>query len=147
MPTDTPPNQGVPNLEELTEAECVDYLASSQVGRLALVIDGEPAIFPVNYILDGQQVLYRTQEDTDLSLAGLTRVAFEVDHIDPATHEGWSVLVQGRADDIGNTLDGTSERLRRRTLETWAPGPRGRWFAIRPSKITGRRLRVRPLEL
>jgi uncharacterized protein len=147
MPTDTPRNQGVPNLEELTEAECVDYLASSQVGRLALVIDGEPAIFPVNYILDGQQVLYRTQEDTDLSLAGLTRVAFEVDHIDPATHEGWSVLVQGRADDIGNTLDGTSERLRRRTLETWAPGPRDRWFAIRPSKITGRRLRVRPLEL
>ena len=114
---------------------------------MALVVDGDPVIFPVNYILDGEQILYRTDDDTDLSKAGLTHVAFEVDHIDETSRQGWSVLVQGRADDIGDAIDGTSQRLRRRTLDTWAPGIRDRWFVVRPSKITGRRIRVQPLEL
>ena len=141
-----PRNEGVPGLEELSVGECMDYLAGSQVGRVALVVDGHPAIFPVNYILDGEQILYRTHEDTDLSKAGLTRVAFEIDHLDERSRQGWSVLVQGQADDIADTIDGTSQRLRRRTLDTWAPGVRDRWFVIRPSKITGRRIRVLPLE-
>jgi nitroimidazol reductase NimA-like FMN-containing flavoprotein (pyridoxamine 5'-phosphate oxidase superfamily) len=139
-------NEGVPNLEELSVAECMDYLAGAQVGRVAVVVDGHPAIFPVNYILDGEQILYRTEEDTDLSKAGLTSVAFEIDHLDETSRQGWSVLVQGRADDIGDTIDGTSQRLRRRTLDTWAPGVRDRWFVVRSSKITGRRIRVLPLE-
>ena len=53
--------RGVPSLEELSVAECMDYLASAQVGRVAVVVDGHPAIFPVNYILDGDQILYRTR--------------------------------------------------------------------------------------
>jgi nitroimidazol reductase NimA-like FMN-containing flavoprotein (pyridoxamine 5'-phosphate oxidase superfamily) len=142
-----PDNEGVASLEELTEAECMNYLAGAQVGRIALVIEDQPAIFPVNYILDGEEVLYRTGEESELSKAGLTHVAFEVDHIDPSTHQGWSVLVQGRADDLAGAIDGTSQRLRRRTLHTWAPGTRDRIFVIRPSRITGRRLRVLPLEL
>jgi uncharacterized protein len=140
-------DEAVPSLEELSEAECMDYLAGAQVGRIALVIDGQPAIFPVNYIVDGEQVLYRTAEDSELSKAGLTQVAFEVDHIDPTTRQGWSVLIQGRADDLDGAIDGTSQRLRRRTLHTWAPGTRDRLIVVRPSKITGRRLRALPLEL
>ena len=140
-------SEGVANLEDLTEAECLDYLAGAEVGRVALVVDGYPAIFPVNYVLDGEQVLFRTRDGAKLSDAGLNRVAFEVDHVDPATREGWSVLIQGQADDIGNAIDATSQRLRRRTLVTWAPGTRDRWFVVRPSKISGRRLRVLPLEL
>ena len=89
-------SEGVPDLEELSVGECMDYLAGAQVGRVALVVNGHPAILPVNYILDGEQILYRTDEGTDLSKAGLTRVAFEVDHIDPTSRQGWSVLVQGR---------------------------------------------------
>ena len=138
---------GVPNLEDLNRAECLDYLAGAQVGRVALVTDGYPAIFPVNYVIDGEQILFRTRDGAKLSEAGLHRVGFEVDHVDPTTREGWSVLIQGQADDIGDAVDGTSQRLRSRTLETWAPGTRDRWFVIRPAKISGRRLRVLPLEL
>ena len=56
------------------------------------------------------------------------------------------MLVKGQADDIGDAIDATSERMRRLSLVTWAPGRRDRWFAIRPRQITGRRLRVVPLE-
>jgi hypothetical protein len=71
----------------------MDYLVEVQVGRVAVIGDGHPAIFPVDGILDGDQILYRTDEDTD-SIAGLTSVAFEVDHIDGTSRQRWSVLVQ-----------------------------------------------------
>lgn len=137
-----PDSQGIPSLEELNNAECMNYLAEAHVGRVGLVVDDYPAIFPVNYTIDGDQVLFRTGETTKLTEASMARVAFEVDHVDPASRQGWSVLIQGRADDIGDAVDATSVRLRQRTLDTWAPGERLRWFVIRPLKISGRRIRV-----
>jgi nitroimidazol reductase NimA-like FMN-containing flavoprotein (pyridoxamine 5'-phosphate oxidase superfamily) len=131
----------------LSRAECIDRLASAHVGRLAFTVDGRPEIFPINYALDGETVLFRTAEGTVLSHAGLREVAFEVDHIDEESRTGWSVVVHGHADDIADAIDATSERLREVPLITWAPGQRGHWFAIRPQKITGRRLQVLPLEL
>jgi nitroimidazol reductase NimA-like FMN-containing flavoprotein (pyridoxamine 5'-phosphate oxidase superfamily) len=140
-------SEGVAELETLGRAECLDLLARVKVGRLALVVDGRPEILPVNYILDGEAVVFRTSESSVLNQASLAHVAFEVDHIDDAARSGWSVMVHGHADDIGNAIDATSERLRQLTLITWAPGGRHRWFVVRPEAITGRRLRVLPLEL
>jgi nitroimidazol reductase NimA-like FMN-containing flavoprotein (pyridoxamine 5'-phosphate oxidase superfamily) len=122
-------------------------LAGATVGRVALVADDQPEILPVNYALDGETVVFRTAEGTVLTGASLTRVAFEVDNVDDTTRTGWSVVVKGQADDIGDAIDATSERLRRLTLVTWAPGRRDRWFVIRPQEITGRRIRVMPKEL
>jgi uncharacterized protein len=92
-------------------------------------------------------VLFRTSEGSVLSHAAFKQVAFEVDHADEATRTGWSVLVHGHADDIGDAIDATSQRLRRLSLVTWAPGRRDRWFVVRPSQITGRRIWVLRLEL
>jgi nitroimidazol reductase NimA-like FMN-containing flavoprotein (pyridoxamine 5'-phosphate oxidase superfamily) len=125
----------------------MNLLAGAAVGRVAVVVDGHPEIFPVNYALDGDAVVFRTAEGTVLNHASLTQVAFEVDDIDESTHTGWSVMVKGQADDIGDALDATSERLRRLPLTTWLPGQRDRWFVIRPRQITGRRLRVVSPEL
>jgi nitroimidazol reductase NimA-like FMN-containing flavoprotein (pyridoxamine 5'-phosphate oxidase superfamily) len=130
-----------PSLWPLSRSECLDLLATTTVGRVALMVDQRPQIFPVNYVLDGDTVLFRTAEGTILSHAGLSSVAFEVDRIDESHHTGWSVLVHGRADNITDAVDATSERLRQRSLTTWAPGRRDQWFAIRPQDITGRRLR------
>ena len=140
------PDNAVPNLEVMSRSECLDRLAEARVGRLALVVDDRPEIFPINYALDGDTVLFRTAEGTVLSHAGLREVAFEVDHIDEETRSGWSVVVQGHADDIADAIDATSQRLRQLPLITWAPGQRAHWFAIRPRSISGRRLRVLPLE-
>jgi uncharacterized protein len=138
---------GVASFEILGRTECLNLLALAHVGRVGLVVNGQPQILPVNYALDGDSVLFRTAEGSVLNEASMTNVAFEVDRIDDLTQSGWSVLLQGHADDIGDAIDATSERLRRLTLITWAPGQRQCWFVIRPHTISGRRLRVLPREL
>ncbi len=134
-------------MDHLSRSECLDLLALARVGRVGLVVHGQPEILPVNYALDGDAILFRTAEGSVLNEAALANVAFEVDGIDESTRSGWSVVVHGHADDIADAIDPTSERLRRLALVTWAPGARQCWFVIRPRTITGRRLRELPLEL
>jgi len=129
-------------LEPLERDECVALLATTAVGRLGLLVDGRPEILPVNYAVDGDVVVFRTGIGTVLNQAALSVVAFEADRIDESGQSGWSVLVQGVAQDIGDAVDRNSERYRSLTLVTWAPGTRERWFSIRPDKITGRRIRA-----
>jgi len=37
----------------LSEEECWALLSRRELGRLALTVQGEPDIFPVNYVVDG----------------------------------------------------------------------------------------------
>ena len=130
------------SLEVLTREECFELLGTTAVGRLGLLVGGKPEILPVNYIVEGPAVVFRTSADSVLNQAALQVVAFEVDRIDEAAHTGWSVLVQGVAQDVSSAVDVTSERMRRLALITWAPGARHRWFRIRVDTVTGRRLTV-----
>jgi len=134
-------------LEELARPECLDLLARQVVGRVGLVVDGRPEVLPVNFVMDGDSVLFRTAEGSPLTKAASTLVAFEVDQIDQASSTGWSVVVHGFAEDIGDAIDGTSGRLKRLALPTWAPGARERWFHVVPDSITGRRITSSPMEL
>jgi nitroimidazol reductase NimA-like FMN-containing flavoprotein (pyridoxamine 5'-phosphate oxidase superfamily) len=144
---DKPGADVVATVEQLPEPECWNLLASAQVGRVGLLVDGHVEVLPVNYALDGKTVLFRTAEGTVLNEASMSVVAFEVDRIDEITHEGWSVLVQGLARDIGDAVGADAERIRRLSLVTWAPGARPRWMHIEPSRVTGRRIRVLPASL
>ena len=146
----TPPEPGsdvVATVEQLPEPECWNLLASAQVGRVGLLVNTKVEVLPVNYALDGRSVLFRTAEGTVLNEASMTEVAFEVDRIDETTQEGWSVLVQGLARDIGDAIGADAERIRHLSLVTWAPGARFRWFQIQPGSVTGRRIRVLPASL
>lgn len=134
-------------VEPVNHPECLSMLARCSVGRIGIVVDGQPVVLPVNYALDGDCVLFRTSESSVLNQAAGENVAFEVDRIDDANRSGWSVMVQGRAIDISDTIDATSRRLRRLQVISWAPGSRHNWFIIRPSAITGRRIRVIPAAL
>lgn len=134
-------------LEPLTPGVCWDLLATASIGRIGLIVDGMPEVLPVNYAIDGESILFRTAEHTVLTQAALSVVAFQADHVDPDSQTGWSVMVQGPALDIGEAIDPTSKRLRRLALVTWAPGPRDRWFHVKPVKVTGRRIRVYPSAL
>src|SRR5262249_27002799 len=88
------------DLVEIGADEGVRLVHSRRVGRLGFVADGQPLIFPVNYAVDGETIVFRTDPGTKLDSAPLTKVAFEVDDIDETNGEGWDVLIQGRADDI-----------------------------------------------
>lgn len=126
-------------LQVLDRALCLELLASHDVGRVAVVMGTAPLIFPVNYLLDEDTILFRTAEGTKLSGAGTGfRMCFEIDGIDQHAREGWSVVVSG----MGRRIVEPNELARVRTLplEPWARGDKPYWIRIRPETMTGRRV-------
>jgi uncharacterized protein len=124
-------------LETLTPSECLERLGANGVGRLAVVVGGQPLIFPVNYAMSNRQVVFRTNAGTKLHGAAGRRVAFEIDGIDPMYHEGWSVLVVGTADEERNAA--RIRELEGLPLNAWA-GAEDHWMCIKGGAITGRRI-------
>jgi uncharacterized protein len=126
-------------MEVLGEQECLALLASAPVGRVGVVVDGQPLIFPVNHVLDGRSIVVRTDAGRLLHAASLARVAFEVDGFDAGARSGWSVMVQGIGHDVTDALDTTSEHLQTVPVSPWAPGSRTRLLRIDVDTISGRR--------
>ena len=69
-------------LELIDREECLRLLAGEEVGRLAVIVGGEPAIFPVNFVLDGETIVFRTDDGTKGAGRSSARGCFEVDGID-----------------------------------------------------------------
>jgi nitroimidazol reductase NimA-like FMN-containing flavoprotein (pyridoxamine 5'-phosphate oxidase superfamily) len=130
-------------LTELDRDECLHLLLRHQVGRIAVTIDGQPHIVPVTYAADtAGDIVFRTGPDTVLARVDLERVAFEIDGVDEQARTGWSVSVHGVGREITDDDDQSARFLRQKLGDSWAPGPRMRWFAISPREVTGRRLQV-----
>ena len=128
-------------VDDLGPGVCADLLERHRFGRIAVVVDGYPIIFPVNYAFHGGRVAIRTDAGTKLAAAALGRVAFEIDGVDEGNHTGWSVLVRGTGYDVTDSIDEESEELRRMDVDTWAPGAKANWVRIEPTAISGRRIR------
>jgi len=125
--------------QELTKSQCFELLAREHLGRVAVVDHLGPVVFPVNFILDRHMVIFRTSEGTKLDAACRgSRVAFEVDGTDTATHTGWSVLVRGEAMEVTDPTE--LARLRKLPLDPWAPGTKAHYVRILPAALTGRRI-------
>jgi nitroimidazol reductase NimA-like FMN-containing flavoprotein (pyridoxamine 5'-phosphate oxidase superfamily) len=119
----------------LNEEQCWNLLARGQVGRLALSVDGEPDIFPVNYVTDGPRLLFRTAPGSKLAGLGENpRVAFEVDEYDD-TYAA-SVIVKGVAEPL--QLQREIDAADALPLSPWIPTLKYRWVRIAPTQITGR---------
>lgn len=127
-------------LIELTTEECLSLLETKQVGRIGVVTPGGPMIFPVNYTVSDDTIVFRTLPyGVIANNAHEAEVAFEVDDLDEAMHEGWSVLATGR----GRRLEDPDEvRLIRQELdpEPWAAGQRNLYFRIEWTNLSGRQL-------
>jgi len=129
--------------ETLTRLECLELLQRNHLGRLAFLerVGVVPLITPVNYVLDQDAVVFRT--DTGSKLVAAIRgasVAFEIDGVDEGDSTGWSVIVRGHAVEVTDAAE--RERLSRGPLESWAPGPKSHYVRVQPGPITGRRIRV-----
>lgn len=126
-------------LEILSNDECWRLVRLAAVGRLAVVgEDGGPEIYPLNIAADGESVVFRT--DSGSKLAALHRspsVAMELDGLDYDARDGWSVLIVGRASEIGGQELIDARRL---PLAPWAVGEKARWFRLKATRITGRRI-------
>jgi nitroimidazol reductase NimA-like FMN-containing flavoprotein (pyridoxamine 5'-phosphate oxidase superfamily) len=125
--------------QELTKSECFALLAGERLGRVAVVDDRGPVVFPVNFVLDRHMVVFRTDEGTKLDAACRgSRVAFEIDGTDVAARTGWSVVVRGEAIEVTDPAE--LARLRKLLLDPWAPGPKTHHVRILPAVLTGRRI-------
>ena len=120
--------------------ERVLFMTSAEhLGRVAVVDDLGPVVFPVNFVLDRHMVVFRTDEGTKLDAACRGgRVAFEIDGTDTAARTGWSVLVRGEAVEVIDPAELT--RLRKLPLDPWAPGAKTHYVRILPAALTGRRI-------
>jgi uncharacterized protein len=122
----------------LSEEECWYLLASRTLGRLVTVVAGQPEIFPVNFVVQRQTVLFRTGEGRKLLSAVMAdRVAFEVDEYN--LEEGWSVVVKGRAEAMTDSAD--LEKAEQAQLLTWTSNVKQHYVRIVAAEITGRRFR------
>lgn len=125
----------------LSVEECLRLLASHvpRVGRISFVADDRPVILPVNYVFFEGSVVFRTDKGAKLSAAaGSQHVAFEVDAIDVTWEEGWSVLIQGRAEEVIDPHE--LERLELLPLRPWGPGAKTSFVRIMSTDISGRRI-------
>ncbi|WP_077797028.1 pyridoxamine 5'-phosphate oxidase family protein [Streptomyces sp. JHA26] len=140
---DLPSGQGRalrnPVLRDLDAQECRALLSTHGVGRLALTTQNGPAVLPVNYEVTDGTIAFRTAPGSTAAAAEGNEVAFEVDHIDDAMSQGWSVLIVGRGRAV--TDPETVRRLDAAAhTEPWAGGGRSMWLVVDVERLTGRRI-------
>lgn len=76
--------------------KCLALLATVPIGRVVHTHRALPAITPVTFVLDGEDVAIRPGAPLAAAVGGAV-VAFEADHVDPDTGVGWAVTVVGPA--------------------------------------------------
>jgi nitroimidazol reductase NimA-like FMN-containing flavoprotein (pyridoxamine 5'-phosphate oxidase superfamily) len=120
--------------------ECLQLLAHERLGRVAVVPDGvRPTVLPVNYVLDGESIVFRTAPGSKLTSALRNgHVAFEIDGADPMAHTGWSVIVTGHAEEVTETDE--LERMNGLPLRPWAEGEKSHFIRIPTTEVSGRRI-------
>lgn len=120
--------------------ECLKRIAEAVVGRIGFSHDGEIVILPVNHVLDGMDIVFRTSWGSKLEVASaVSRAAFEVDGYDAGFATGWSVLVRGSVMLVDDAED--SRHLDEIPSRYWLPGDEDTfWVRIRPDEITGREI-------
>ncbi|MFC7488588.1 pyridoxamine 5'-phosphate oxidase family protein [Knoellia sp. CPCC 206453] len=117
--------------------ESWDLLRGAVVGRLAVVHDDVPDIFPVNYVVDHGTVVLRTAGGTKHAAARNRVVAFEVDGCDLDSAMAWSVVLRGRATEVYAVDEAI--KIMHLPLLPWSPGSKPHLLRITPDSITGRR--------
>jgi uncharacterized protein len=122
--------------QSMTWDDCMVGLRSCTVGRIAVTDRALPAIVPVNYVVTGSRVIFRTEPGGMLARACAGNVvAFEVDDVDRNGRSGWSVLVVGMAE----LLEGSPAiRASETGLVAAVGGERDQFVAITIGELSGR---------
>ena len=128
-------------IEKLSFDDCWELLANDIVGRLAIVVDEHPEIFPVNYVVHQRSILFRTAPGPKLWGARMERpAALEIDGYHPATELAWSVVVRGDTEIVEDQA--VKEAVDSLGLEPWQPGEKANYVRLNAKALTGRRFQV-----
>lgn len=120
--------------EALDHDECWRLLSTSSVGRLAVSVANHPDIYPVNYVVTPDRLLFRTAPGSKLvHVVVNSQVALQADDVQP--EEVWSVVVKGTARILDTTAEITAaEEL---PLHPLLPTLKYTFVEITPSETTG----------
>jgi nitroimidazol reductase NimA-like FMN-containing flavoprotein (pyridoxamine 5'-phosphate oxidase superfamily) len=127
-------------MEHLTVSQSWALVRSMPIGRLAVVVDGKPEIFPVNHVVDHGTVVFRTAEGTKLMGTLGKEVAYEVDGVESGGAVAWSVVIKGEAHEVARLHEAIESFDL--PLFPWHRGPKPRIIRIEPSEVHGRRFTV-----
>ena len=140
MNTITPPEG------QLSIDQCWALLDTETVGRVALIVDDHPEIFPVNFVLQRRSIVFRTAGGTKLWAAMTSKpLAFEIDGYDARDEVAWSVVARGESEVIESQEE--KDQVDALFLEPWQPGDKDNYVRLRPKAMTGRRFKVRKPDL
>lgn len=125
----------------LSEDECWSFLRAGSFGRLAISAAGEIDIFPINFVVDGETLVFRTAPGTKLlELTIAHKVAFEIDGFDAA--HAWSVVLKGTAARIEQQAEiDAADKL---PLTPWIPTLKYTFVRISATDLSGRRFERGP---
>ncbi len=130
-----------PQFTELGAGECRRLLGTHGVRRVGISTPEGPLILPVNHTLLESAIAFRTAPNAPPAAAG-NRIAFEVDCMDDALSQGWSVLLVGVARAVTDIVQVSLLDTKALSLP-WAGGNRSLWITVVPTQITGRRITAR----
>jgi len=126
-----------PTLEVMSREECFQLVASLSIGRVAVGRHEEPPlVVPVNYVLDGEVIVFRSDPGTKVLALREQPISFQVDFVDPFHQTGWSVLVTGVA------YEATPVEVEHLTVESWVGGDKEHCVRVMPMTVSGRRIRL-----
>jgi nitroimidazol reductase NimA-like FMN-containing flavoprotein (pyridoxamine 5'-phosphate oxidase superfamily) len=137
----TPGESSDPLIEDLSGSTCWALLRTVPIGRIALPGTEDIEIFPVNFVVDGSSIVFRTAPGTKRTLIGEgARCSFEADHINVGEQLVWSVVLKGPVrpvvghDAIIATFD--------MEVPAWQAGPKPTYVRLKPQIVTGRRFPI-----
>src|SRR5215210_4304688 len=119
-------------IELVDRDDCLDLLRGEQVGRVGVVVGRQPLIFPVNYAVLDETVVFRSAPGSKLDAGPRSPACFEVDDFDRSMRTGWSVLVVGRLEEVDEHDSAQRLLLGTVDLTPWVPGVRYHWMRLFP---------------
>ena len=124
----------------LSPAECRELLGTDTVGRVAFVTPAGPRIVPVNYVVSGDAIDFRTTAYSELATyASGADVAFEIDQLDSVHKRGWSVVAHGPCQRLED-FDELRFRPPEQDPQPWAGGLRPLYLRLTWRELSGRRV-------
>lgn len=122
-------------VKDLSVTECWQLLGAATVGRLVTCVDQTIEIYPVNFMIDAESILFASAPGSKLEqLSAQPSVVFEVDG--ESTRGYWSVVVKGNAYRLA--ADDEIESSGVLTLQSLEPTDKSNYVRIVPERTTGR---------
>jgi hypothetical protein len=124
---------------ELSLSECHTLLSSKRVGRVVYTDGALPGALPVNYVIAGDDVVFRTGPTGRIAAAvppGGAVLGFQVDSAEETVELGWQVLVVGLARRVHELAE--SLVLDGLIPPSWGLSGSGLYVRIPLTRVTGR---------